>query len=56
MEEIAEEKISDKDFERERHILQPPLRNKEELLYYHLYRHYYDNDSAVATVGRWLVT
>lgn len=56
MEEIAEEKISDQDFEHERHVLQPPLRNKEELLYYHLYRHYYDSDSAVATVGRWLAT
>lgn len=56
MNEIAEEQIKDSEFEKERNIINPPLRNKEELLYYRIFRGYYDSDSATATVGRWVTT
>lgn len=56
MREIAEERISDSEFERERNAIDPPLRTKEELVNYRIFRQYFDDDSAVATVGRWVTT
>lgn len=56
MKEIAEEQISESEFERERNAINPPLRNKEELMNYRIFRRYFDDDSAVATVGRWVTT
>ncbi len=56
MKEIAEEQITDSEFQRERNAIDPPLRNKEELLNYRIFRRYFNDDSAVATVGRWVTT
>jgi len=56
MDEIAQEQITDSEFNREKDAINPPLRNKEELMYYRIFRQYFDDDSAVATVGRWITT
>lgn len=56
MKEIAEEQVSDSEFERESNAIDPPLRNKEEVMNYRIFRKYFDDDSAVATVGRWVTT
>ncbi|KUK41235.1 MAG: Asparagine synthetase [Clostridia bacterium 62_21] len=50
---MVEEQISDAEFNRERYLISPPLRTKEELYYYRIFRQFFDSDSAVATVGRW---
>lgn len=52
--EYAEQQISDSDFHSERqpfHHL--TLQSKEELLYYRIFREYYDTEEAVMAVGRW---
>ncbi|MCF8011918.1 MAG: hypothetical protein K9L17_10000 [Clostridiales bacterium] len=54
MKEIAEEQVSDSEFERERNAIDPPLRNKEEVMNYRIFRKYFDDDYAAATVGRWV--
>jgi asparagine synthase (glutamine-hydrolysing) len=54
MREIAEDKISDKVFEKEKSAASPPLRTKEEVMYYRIYREFFDSDAAVQTVGRWV--
>jgi asparagine synthase (glutamine-hydrolysing) len=54
MSEIAQEEISDKDFEKEKNVINPPLRTKEEVMNYRIFREYFDDNCAVDTVGRWV--
>lgn len=52
--EIAEKQISDAEFAKERQLTEHfVLSSKEELLYYRIFREYYPQPSALATVGRW---
>ncbi len=54
MSEIAEEEISDSEFEKEKNAINPELRTKEEVMNYRIFREYFDDNSAVNTVGRWV--
>lgn len=52
--EMAEKNIKDNEFERERRVAEDfVLDSKEELLYYRIFRQYFPQPSALATVGRW---
>lgn len=51
----AERQISDAEFEREAARAKVKLRTKEELYCYRLFRRHFDNDEAVACIGRTLV-
>ncbi|MEW6425323.1 MAG: asparagine synthase-related protein [Bacillota bacterium] len=54
MAEIAEKQISDDEFARERKPAEDfVLASKEELLYYRIFREYFPQPSALATLGRW---
>lgn len=52
---IAEEAISDEEFARESEEVPVPVRNKEELYYYRIFRRYYP-ESVLPLVGRWTKT
>ncbi len=52
---IAEEKISDDEFAEESAEAPVPVRNKEELYYYRIFRSYYP-ESVLPLVGRWTKT
>ncbi len=54
IQEVVSCQIPDREFNRDRHLLSPPARSKEELYYYRIFREYFDSDSAVSTVGRWV--
>ncbi len=53
--EVAEEAISDEEFEKESTEAPVPVRNKEELYYYRIFRRYYP-ESVLPLVGRWTKT
>ncbi len=53
--EVAEEAISDAEFEKESAEAPVPVRNKEELYYYRIFRRYYP-ESVLPLVGRWTKT
>ncbi len=53
--EVAEEAISDEEFEKETAEAPVPVRNKEELYYYRIFRRYYP-ESVLPLVGRWTKT
>jgi len=53
IQEMVAEQISDREFNRDRHLISPPIRTKEELYYYRIFREFFDSDSAVSSVGRW---
>lgn len=53
IQELVAEQISDREFNRDRHLVSPPLRTKEELYYYRIFREFFDSDEAVSSVGRW---
>ncbi|OIO03711.1 asparagine synthetase B [Candidatus Desantisbacteria bacterium CG_4_10_14_0_8_um_filter_48_22] len=53
MEKAANTQISDKEFEKERIIDNSlTLRNKEELLYYRIFKKFFPSDSALRVIGR----
>ncbi len=52
---VAEEAISDEEFARESSEAPVPVRNKEELYYYRIFRRYYP-ESVLPLVGRWTKT
>ncbi len=53
IQEMVAEQISDREFHRDRNLISPPIRSKEELYYYRIFREFFDSDSAVSSVGRW---
>jgi len=53
IQELVAKQISDEEFARDRHLVSPPLRSKEELYYYRIFREFFDSDRAVSCVGRW---
>ncbi len=53
--EVAEKAISDEEFEKESAEAPVPVRNKEELYYYRIFRSYYP-ESVLPLVGRWTKT
>ena len=55
LEKIAEETISDKEFEKEAAEAPTPVRNKEELMYYRIFNKYFPLD-VIPLVGRWVTT
>lgn len=52
LEQVAEQEISDTEYVRESGEAPTPVRNKEELYYYRIFRNYYPED-VVPLVGRW---
>ncbi|MGM0689157.1 MAG: asparagine synthase-related protein [Bacillota bacterium] len=52
---VAEEAISDNEFARESELSPVPVRNKEELYYYRIFRDYFP-ESVLPLVGRWTKT
>jgi asparagine synthase (glutamine-hydrolysing) len=44
--------VSDEEFERERYAIDPPLRTREELAYYRVFREHLSGVRAETTVGR----
>lgn len=53
IQELVEDQISDREFNRDRQSIQPALRSKEELYYYRLFKQYFNSDKVVDGVGRW---
>ncbi len=53
IQELIENEISEREFNRDRHIISPPIRSKEELYYYRIFKQFFSNDSVISTVGRW---
>ena len=51
--EIIESRVSDEEFQKYCHETDPPLRSKEEMYYYQIFKQYFKNRSAAKTVGRW---
>ena len=53
IQELVEDQISDREFNRDRQSIQPALRSKEELYYYRLFKQFFNSDRVVSGVGRW---
>lgn len=51
--EMVEKQIPDREFNRERFMISPPIRNKEELYYYRIFRKFFNSDKIINQVGRW---
>ena len=50
--QVTEAEISDEEFEAERGAVEPPLRTKEELAYYRVWREHLQGISAERTLSR----
>ncbi len=53
LQEAIAELVTDRDFERARREVHPPIRSKEELYYYRIFREHFGADAAVETVFRY---
>lgn len=53
IQDMVEKQIPNHEFQRDREAIDPPLRSKEELYYYRIFKEFFPAPKIVDTVGRW---